>query len=110
MRRVRRIAILIDFVAIPWESPAVGVSVKQTLRGKHRIRLVEFTEEFIESDWCRKGHIAYVVNGTLEIDFGTRRVTFTAGDGLFIPPEESSKHKVRVPNGAATLFIVESEE
>ena len=30
---------LVDFVAIPWESPAVGVSVKQTLRGKHRIRL-----------------------------------------------------------------------
>ena len=101
---------LVDFAAIPWESPTVGVSVKQTLRGTHRIRLVEFTEEFIESDWCRKGHIAYVVNGTLEIDFGTRLVTFKAGDGLYIPPAESSKHKARVPHGTATLFIVEVEE
>ncbi len=100
----------IAFAAIPWESPAVGVREKQATRGNHRIRLVEFTDDFNESDWCRTGHTAYVVQGTLEIDFGTRIVTVTAGDGLFIPPDETSKHKARVPNGAATLFIVEIEE
>ena len=84
--------------------------VKQAVRGNHHIRLVEFSEDFVEADWCRKGHIAYVVHGTIEIDFGTRVVTVNAGDGLFIPPGESSKHKARVPNGTATLFIVDKEE
>ena len=101
---------LVDFATIPWESPAVGVKVKQATRGNHHIRLVKFSEDFVETDWCRKGHFAFVVRGTIEIDFGTRVFTFKAGDGLFIPPDESSKHKARVPNGTATLFIVEKEE
>ena len=101
---------LIDFAAIPWKSSEVGVREKQAIRGNHHIRLVEFSEDFVEADWCRKGHIAFVVRGTIEIDFGTRVVTAKAGDGLFIPSEESSKHKARVPNGTATLFIVDKEE
>ncbi len=101
---------LVDFTAIPWKSSEVGVRVKQVVRGNHQIRLIEFSEDFVEADWCRKGHIAYVVRGTIEIDFGTRVVTVNAGDGLFIPPGESSKHKARVPNGTATLFIVDKEE
>ena len=101
---------LVDFATIPWAFPEVGVRVKQVVRGNYRVRLVEFSEDFVEADWCRKGHIAFVVRGTIEIDFGTRVFTFKAGDGLFIPPDESSKHKARVPNGTATLFIVEKEE
>ena len=101
---------LVDFTAIPWKSSEAGVREKQPVRGNHHIRLVEFSEDFVEADWCRKGHIAFVVRGTIEIDFGTRVFTFKAGDGLFIPPDESSKHKARVPNGTATLFIVEKEE
>jgi len=30
-----------------------------------QIRLVEFTDEFVEPDWCEKGHIGYVLEGTL---------------------------------------------
>jgi hypothetical protein len=97
----------IEFTSMPWETPAPGVRVKQVLRGDRRIRLIEFSEEFVEADWCRAGHVGFVIDGKLEIDFGSRIVELIAGDGLFIPPGETSKHKARVPRGKATLFVVE---
>lgn len=98
---------VIEFAAMPWESPARGVRVKQVIRGIQRIRLVEFSEDFTEADWCTKGHIGFVIDGDLEVDFDGRVVELTSGDGLFIPPGDSSKHKARVPHGKATLFVVE---
>ena len=101
---------LIEFASLEWASPAQGVRVKEAIRGEHRIRLIEFAEEFEETDWCKKDHIAFVIDGELEIEFDGRIVRLKAGDGLFIPPGESSKHKARVPRGKATLFVVETAE
>ncbi|MDA0285591.1 MAG: hypothetical protein O3B13_16740 [Planctomycetota bacterium] len=101
--------LLINFSAMPWESPATGVRVKQVDRGNQRIRLIEFSENFVETDWCRTGHIGYVIDGKLEIDFGSHIVELSAGDGLFISPGESSKHKARVPRGKATLYVIEQQ-
>jgi len=98
---------LIEFTTIPWESRATGVRLKQVQRGDQRIRLIEFSEEFVETDWCRTGHVGFVIDGKLEIDFGSHIVELSAGDGLFIPPGECSKHKAHVPRGKATLFVVE---
>ena len=98
---------LIEFSTMQWESPATGVRVKQVQRGDRRIRLIEFSEDFEEADWCRTGHVGFVIDGTLEIDFGSHIVTLSAGDGLFIPPGECSKHKACVRHGKATLFVVE---
>jgi quercetin dioxygenase-like cupin family protein len=100
--------VVIDFAAMPWESPARGVRVKQVLRGIHRIRLVEFSEDFTEADWCIKGHIGFVIDGSLEVDFDGRIVELHPGNGLFIPPGEASKHKACVRRGKATLFVVEN--
>lgn len=105
--RVSDTEYLVEFSAIPWETPAAGVRFKQTRRADQCIRLIEFDESFVESDWCKKGHVGFVIEGTLEIDFGSRVIVLRAGDGLFIPPGESSKHKARVPSGSATLFVVE---
>lgn len=99
---------LIDFAGMPWESPAQGLRVKQVCRGDCRIRLLEFSEEFVEADWCRAGHIGYVIDGILDIDFSCQLVRFRAGDGFVIPSIESSKHKASVPCGRATLFVVEN--
>lgn len=101
---------MIDFTAMPWESPAPGLRVKQVCRGNQRIRLIEFGEDFVEADWCTTGHIGYVVEGAFEIDFSGRVVRYRAGDGLCIPPGEPTKHKANVPNGKALLFVVEHSE
>ncbi len=98
----------VDFAALAWEQPAPGVRFKAVTRGDQKLRLVEFTDEFNEPDWCRNGHAGYVLAGTLEIQFADRRVTFRAGEGLFILPGEAEKHRASVTHGCATLILVET--
>jgi hypothetical protein len=42
----------VDFASLPWEEPATGVRSKAVTRDGKKLRLVEFTSEFVEQDWC----------------------------------------------------------
>ena len=70
----------VDFQSIAWETPAPGVRVKIMREDGKQLRLVEFSREFVEPDWCRKGHFGYFLEGQLEIDFDGERVLFAQGD------------------------------
>jgi len=58
----------VDFDALPWQSSLPGARFKVHRDGAKQLRLVEFTSEFVEPDWCEKGHVGLVVSGALEID------------------------------------------
>ena len=72
-----------------------------------QLRLVEFTREFIEPDWCEKGHVGFVLAGTLEVDFRGQVITYPEGSGIFIPPGASSAHKARSVTPVVRLVLVE---
>jgi hypothetical protein len=74
----------IDFESMRWESPMAGVRFKAYEQGGKKLRLVEFGREFVEPDWCTKGHIGYVLEGQMEINFDGNVVAFGPGDGIFI--------------------------
>lgn len=97
----------VDFGSMPWEQPAAGVRFKACEQDGRRLRLVEFTRDFVEPDWCTKGHVGYVLDGELAVDFHGQVVTFRAGDGLFIPPGEEHGHKAKVLSDRARVFLVE---
>ena len=97
----------IDFDAMQWEATAVGIRIKAHERGGRRLRLAEFGKEFAEPDWCTKGHIGYVLEGQLEIDFDGNVISFGPGDGLFIPAGEEHKHKGRVLSDVARIIMAE---
>ena len=46
---------LIRFSEEEWSATGLGVRSKEYINGKQRIRLVEFSEGFVEHDWCIKG-------------------------------------------------------
>ena len=97
----------IDFETVPWETPAAGVRFKAHERNGRKLRLAEFTKEFVESDWCTKGHIGYVLEGQMAIDFNGKIVMFGPGDGLFIPAGEKHKHKAKVTTDTLKIILVE---
>ncbi len=97
----------IDFESMAWESPAVGVRFKAYEQGGKRLRLVEFSKEFVEPDWCTNGHIGLILEGKMEIDFDGNVIIFKAGDGVFIPAGEEYKHKGRVLTGKVKAILVE---
>jgi len=97
----------VDFGSMPWERPAAGVRVKAHERDGRRLRLAELTKEFVEADWCARGHVGYVLSGEMEIDFHGRIVTFRPGDGLFIPAGAEHGHKATVLTESVIVVLVE---
>jgi quercetin dioxygenase-like cupin family protein len=97
----------IDFRSRPWQESASGLRTKSHAEGDAQIRLVEFAKGFVESDWCQRGHIGYVLDGRLEVSFSGKPVVFEAGDGVFIPAGDEHKHKARVLTNTVTLILVE---
>ncbi len=97
----------VDFDSMPWTAPAAEVRFKVHRQGGRQIRLVEFRKGFTEPDWCRKGHIGYVLEGECEIDFSGRCVRYKPGDGIFIPPGEADKHMARVIGERVRVVLVE---
>ena len=99
----------VDFAAHSWKENAAGARCKEAARNGKKLRVVEFTEEFVERDWCLKAHAGYVLDGEMEITFaaaGTER--FVAGDGLIIAHGE--RHKARVTGTKVKLLLVEDED
>jgi quercetin dioxygenase-like cupin family protein len=72
-----------------------------------QMRLVEFTSEFVEPHWCEKGHVGFVLQGELEVDFHGQVVRYGEGSGIFIPPGPSNGHKGRSLTPSVLLFLVE---
>ena len=95
----------IDFGSMEWEAPAADVRVKAYEQDKRKLRLVEFGKKFVEPDWCTKGHIGFILEGKMEIDFDGKPIVFGLGDGLFIPAGE--KHKARVLTDTVKVILVE---
>ena len=97
----------IDFESMEWESPAEGIRFKAYEQDGKKLRLVEFTKDFVEPDWCTKGHTGLILEGQMEIDFDGTVIVFKAGDGVFIPAGENHKHKGRVLTDKVKVILVE---
>ena len=97
----------IIFSTLFWESPQQGVRYKKYKSGGKQIRLVEFDKSFVEQEWCLIGHIGFVIQGEIEIDFSGEIVNYKPGNAIFILPGEAHKHRLRVVSDKAILFLVE---
>ena len=97
----------IDFESMRWESPAANVRFKTYEQGGRKLRLAEFGRKFVEPDWCTKGHIGYVLEGEMEINFDGNVVAFGPGDGIFIPAGEKNKHKAKILTDSVKVVLVE---
>ncbi len=97
----------IDFDTLEWSSPMPHLRHKVHERNGRRLRLLELDKEFVEPDWCRRGHIGCVLKGKIEITFAEHTETFAEGDGIFIPPGEPGKHRGRVLTDRVLLILVE---
>ena len=96
-----------DFETIPWQSALSGMRYRVCEQDGGRLRVVEYSSNFVEPDWCRNGHVGYVLEGEFEIDFNGRLVRFGAGDGIFIPPGEDHKHMPRILSEIVRVVLFE---
>jgi quercetin dioxygenase-like cupin family protein len=103
---------LVEFDKLSWNEPALGLRYKIFISGCQQIRLIEFSEGFVEPDWCIKGHAGYILDGEFAIDYNGNIERYYKGDIIFIPSGEQAKHKAILGKGEKvtllTFEIIES--
>ena len=97
---------LIDFEKMEWINGSTGIRYKKFINGNQQLRLVEFSEGFIETDWCLKGHAGIVLDGEFTLDFNGRLEHFKKDDITFIPSGEEDKHKAILGKGEKVILLL----
>jgi hypothetical protein len=74
--------------------------------GDIRVRMVEYSHDYLADHWCAKGHVILCLDGWLDIELkdGTRH-TMRAGQSYHVG-DGDPPHRSRAPEGAR-LFIVD---
>lgn len=97
----------IDFSKIEWESARPGIRSKSFEQNGKEIRLIELDRDLEHPDWCLTGHVGYVIEGELEIEFDGEILNFSKGDALFITAGEKDKHIPKALSKKVSLVLVE---
>ena len=98
----------IIFDKIDWKNPTPELGYKVFIKDNKKLRIVEFSTEFIEPDWCEKGHIGLVIIGSMQIAFADQGLhDFATDDAIYIPARAEHKHHHFISIETTTLFLVE---
>lgn len=99
-----------DWNAVEAVAKASGVSGTVTSRtrnfGDIRVRLVDYSANYVADHWCTKGHILLCVEGELETELEDgRRFTLRPGHSYQLA-DNAEPHRSSTKSGAR-LFIVD---
>ncbi len=103
----------IPFQTIDWtaieriEYPGeTGVAFWQTVQLEGlRIRLVEYSKDYLADHWCQKGHIVYCLEGEFISELSTgEKIKLTKGQ-TYVVSDELSSHRSVSTDGVKLLII-----
>lgn len=89
--------------SIPFQRKESGIKEKAVELETHAMRLVEFPPGWREPETCRRGHLGYVMTGTMELRIGGNNVRLKPGDAIAIP--EGTSH-IAVTGTQACLTLI----
>lgn len=84
-----------------------GIAYWQTQQfGEIRVRVVEYSANYLADHWCSKGHILFCLEGELDTELKDGR-KFTLKPGMsYQVADNAEAHRSSTKNGAK-LFIVD---
>jgi quercetin dioxygenase-like cupin family protein len=92
-------------VAQPGEAGTASVRARNL--GEITLRIVAYSPGFKADHWCAKGHIVYVITGSLVIEYEDQtRISLSAGMSWHAADDANPPHRVLCEAGA-TVFIVD---
>jgi len=83
-----------------------GIALWQTIQFNGlRIRLVEYSNNYLADHWCEKGHIVHCLEGEFISELKTgEKVTLTKGE-TYVVSDELSSHRSVCENGVKLLIV-----
>jgi quercetin dioxygenase-like cupin family protein len=97
----------VPFDDLPWQAGPGGLLFKTHRFGASQLRLMEFTPQLVHPQWCTTGHVGYVVEGDVEIEFVGHTVRYRAGDGVVIPAGQADAHRPHALSSRVRFVFVE---
>ena len=104
----------VPFATIDWSAieptshkGETGQAVWRTVEsGNIRVRMVEYSSNYLADHWCSRGHVLLVLEGTLTTELKDgRSFVMTAGHSYQVA-ENAEPHRSRTEHGAR-LFIAD---
>ena len=74
--------------------------------GAIRVRIVEYSANYLADHWCTKGHILFVLEGELETELADGRIVVLKPGMSYQVADNAEPHRSRTRNGAK-LFVVD---
>ena len=103
----------IPFQTIDWTSiekvefkGETGAALWQSVQfGGLRIRLVEYSNGYLDDHWCQKGHIVHCLEGEFISELSTgEKVKLKKGE-TYVVSDELSSHRSVSENGVKLLIV-----
>jgi hypothetical protein len=104
----------VPFRVIEWEREPVtevpgksgAAQMRTVIDDRLCVRMMDFTPGYSADHWCAKGHIAFIVSGSLKIVLEDGRSFDLRAGSSFHLGDEAGRHRVSSDHGAK-LFIVD---
>ncbi len=93
----------IPFPSLDWQPGAHPLERKKTLDGK-QVVLLEFAPGFEDPNWCERGHIIYVVEGSFGLILRDRLERMETGEACVL--EQGTPHRAMNPGTRPVRLIV----
>jgi quercetin dioxygenase-like cupin family protein len=97
----------VAFEEMTWQTSPAGLRFKVQKVGALELRLLEFSRDLDHPHWCTTGHLGYVLEGAMVVEFAIGSQVFRAGDGLAIPAGDVEKHRPRALTKRVRMIFVE---
>ncbi len=103
----------IPFQTINWNSiekveykGEQGIALWQTIQfGGLRIRLVEYSNNYLADHWCEKGHIVHCLEGEFISELKTGEEIKLSKGETYVVSDELSSHRSVSENGVKLLIV-----
>ena len=101
------------FTILDWKDMEIkeraGVTGKATSKiffmGDIRIRMTEYSADYLADHWCHKGHVIYCIEGEMETKLEDGRV-FTFSKGMtYHVGDDCEAHRSSSVNGCKLLIV-----
>jgi hypothetical protein len=98
----------IDWATVPSteHGGTSGVAYWQTREiGNVRVRMVEYSPDYLADHWCERGHVVHVLDGELVTELRDgRRFAMSAGES-YVVAEGDGGHRSMTNRGARLLIV-----
>jgi len=103
----------IPFQAIDWDSvPKTehkgesGTAYWRTVQFEGlRVRIVEYSKDYLADHWCQKGHIVHCLEGEFVSEMQSGEKTLMKKGMTYVVSDELSSHRSQTEHGATLMII-----